>query len=703
MSEFLLEILSEEMPARMQHRGISDLEGALCRKLKEHRLEFKSLKSYSTPQRLILVVDGLPRTQKEVIDERRGPKVGSHSKAVSGFLKSVGYDSVDHPNIERKSIKNNEYYVARFPVGGQKTQDILSQLVQEILSEMRWPKSMRWGHGTFRWVRPIESILCIFDGKTVDGGIKLGAADRADSGEMLRFGGETRGHRFLACDPFAPTSFIKYRDRLRSTYVQIDREERRETIEKNALALAKAKGLSTKLNGDIVNENVGLVEWPVVLMGGFAKEFLELPDEVLITSMSSHQKYFPLYTKDGDLAPWFIMVANIESLSKSSSIVEGNQRVLRARLYDAKFFWETDKAISLSDHGEGLSRIIFHAKLGSMAERVGRLSVLASKIGEFVPKANSEVLLRAATLCKADLVTEIVGEFAELQGVMGKYYALAQGESTAVAEAIGGHYAPLGPTMSCPTEPNCISLALADKIDTLVGMFTAEERPTGSKDPFALRRAALGIVRIILENKVRLSLGKIITLSRKTYIEQGIECSEGVGQDVLSFIWERLKVYLRQAGFRHDIVEAAFAVADDTDLVRLELRIGALHDFLSSAEGVQMLGVYSRAMSIVEIEEKKRQESYRGQVIPELLSEVAEQNLFEGLGVMERQMEKALADEDFVGVMKSVVQLGTAISNFFEEVKVNIENDKIRVNRLCLLGRVGALLGSVADFSVIEG
>ena len=703
MSELLLEILSEEIPARMQHKGISDLADAFCFKLREHRVEFEFLKSYSTPQRLILLVDGLPKNQKEIVEDRKGPKVGSNSKAVAGFLKSVGYDSVDHPNIEIKKIKNNEYYVAHLRIGGRRTEDILSQLVKEILNEIRWPKSMRWGAGSFRWVRPIESILCILDGKVVDGGIDLGAVGGTGQGERLCFGSETRGHKFLARDVFAPANFAKYKDRLRSAYVQIDREERKATIEKGALVLAEAKGLSTELDADIVNENAGLVEWPVVLMGGIEPEFLALPDEVLITSMKSHQKYFPLRTKEGDLAPWFIMVANIESLSETSSIVDGNERVLRARLHDAKFFWETDRAIPLSDHGKGLSQITFHAKLGSVAERVARLSVLTSKLGKLVPGADSEVLLRAAALCKADLVTEMVGEFAELQGVMGKYYALAQGEQAAVAEAIGGHYSPLGPTRSCPTEANCICLALADKIDTLVGMFTAGERATGSKDPFALRRAALGIVRIILENKVRVSLSEIIVWSRKTYIEQGIECEDEVGQMVSLFIRDRLKVHLREVGFRHDIVEAAFSVSDDADLVRLQLRIEALHDFLSSADGNQMLEVYSRAMSIVQIEERRQKESYRGQVVPELLSESAEKTLFEDLESMDIKIHKALADEDFVGVMKSVVQLGAAIANFFEEVKVNVGNDKIRVNRLCLLGRVGALLGSVADFSVIEG
>ncbi|MBT07425.1 MAG: glycine--tRNA ligase subunit beta [Rhodospirillaceae bacterium] len=703
MSEFLLEILSEEMPARMQDKGISGLADAFRLKLREHRMEFKLLKSYSTPQRLILLVDGLPKEQKEIIEERKGPKVGANPKAVGGFLESVGYDSVDHPDIEIKKIKNNEFYVARLRVGGRKTRDILSQLVKEILSEMRWPKSMRWGAGSFRWVRPIESILCIFDGKVVNGGIDLGVVRGKGSGETLCFGSETRGHKFLACDTFAPANFDEYKDQLKSTYVQIDREARKRTIEENALALATAKGLSTNLDGDIVNENAGLVEWPVVFMGAIEQEFLTLPDEVLITSMKSHQKYFPLHTKEGALAPWFIMVSNIESLSKTNGIVDGNERVLRARLHDAKFFWETDKAISLSDHGKGLSHITFHTKLGSVADKVVRLSVLAPKIGRFVPGTDSESLQRAAALCKADLVTEMVGEFAELQGVMGKYYALAQGEPGPVAEAIGGHYAPLGPTMSCPTEPNCICLALADKIDTLVGMFTAGERPTGSKDPFALRRAALGIVRIILENKVRVSLSAMIAWSRETYIGQDIACGDKIGEVVLLFILDRLKVYLREMGFRHDIVEAAFSVPDNADLVRLQLRIEALHDFLSSADGLQMLGVYSRAMSIVQIEERRKKVSFRGKVVPELLSEPAEKTLLDRLESMDVQIQKALVDEDFVGAMKSVVQLGAAVANFFEQVKVNVENDEIRVNRLCLLGRVGALLGSVADFSVIEG
>jgi glycyl-tRNA synthetase beta chain len=703
MSEFHLEILSEEIPARMQHNGVSALENKFCAKFNEHSLQFDSVRSYSSPQRLIFVAFGLPDIQPDNIQERRGPKVDSSPESVSGFLRSSGYDSLDHPDVFRKSMKEDEYYMVRRRVAGKKTKMLLSQLVQEVLADMRWPKSMRWGAGGFRWVRPIESILCIFNGELIDGHVVLGKGNISNLDTTLAFGRTTRGHRFLSPKSFSPNNFADYEKKLKAAFVEIDAEKRKETIKTNAIALAEEKGLSAYLDEEIVDENSGLVEWPVVLIGGFDKEFLELPNEVLITSMRKHQKYFPLYTKAGELAPWFVMVANIETKPGVSSIVEGNERVLRARLYDAKFFWDTDTAVSLDTHAERLSEIVFHAKLGSIKDRVIRVSSLASEIGKFVSGVEDQSLRRAAALCKADLVTGMVGEFPELQGVMGKYYALLQGEGNIVAEAIVSHYAPLGPTMPCPKEPNSLSLALADKIDTLVGMFVAGERATGSKDPFALRRAALGVVRIILENRVRLSLAEIVHSSSETYASQRIECGEGVARDVVVFVLERLKVYLSDCGFRHDILAASFAVSDDSDLYRLKLRAEALRNFLSSCDGSRMLSVYNRAMNIVGIEEKKQKENYRGTVVPELFSEAAEISLFERLTSVQVGIEVALADENFVDVMKSVADLGAAIATFFDDVQVNIEDERVRKNRLCLLGRIGTLLESIADFSAIEG
>ena len=703
MSEFFLEILSEEVPARMQHNGASILETNFCAKLKEYGLQYDYSQSYSTPQRLIIVVDGLPDRQPDSVEEKRGPKVDAKREAVAGFLRSLGYDSVDHPDISRKTIKQNEYYVARRRVFGSETQVLLAQLVQESLVGMRWPKSMRWGMGSFRWVRPIESILCLFNGQPLSGSIEIKAASGAGIGEKLAFGETTRGHRFLAPKCFAPKSFCNYVQSLKAAFVEIDRDRRKERIEQDATALAKAKNLATRLDDSVLEENAGLVEWPVVLMGAFEKEFLRLPDEVLITSMKKHQKYFPLYTQAGELAPWFVMVSNIESKKGVKSVVEGNERVLRARLHDAKFFWDTDKGISLDTHSERLSGITFHAKLGSIEARVRRIAVLVSTIGRLMPEASDSVLKRAAALCKADLVTDMVGEFPELQGVMGKHYALIQGEDSSVAEAIGAHYAPLGLSMPCPTEPNAICLALADKIDVLVGMFAAGEKPTGSKDPFALRRAALGVIRIILENEVRIPLAEVVEASKDIYASGGIKCSTKLAADVVDFIMERLKVHLRESGFRHDIVAASLAVPDDTDLQRLYMRVSALRNFLSSPDGSRMLRVYSRAMNIVEIEEKKQKELYRGEVSAELFVEPAEINLFKLLGSIENEVHKALANEDFVNVMKNVADLGMAITTFFDEVTVNTDDDSVRRNRLCLLGRIGILLESIADFSVIEG
>jgi len=703
MPEFLLEILSEEIPARMQHSGVSALESRFCEKFNEHGLEFGSVRSYSSPQRLIFVASGLPDIQPDNIQERRGPKVGSSQEAVAGFLRSLGYDSVDHRDVFRKAMKDDEYYMVRRRVEGKQTKILLSQLVQEVFADMRWPKSMRWGTGDFRWVRPIESILCIFNGELIDGHVVLGAGNGSDPGTILAFGRTTRGHRFLSPKSFSPANFTDYEKKLKAAFVEMDGTKRKKTIKNGVLSLAQEKGLSSDLDDEIVDENSGLVEWPVVLMGAFDENFLKLPDEVLITSMRKHQKYFPLYAKGGELAPWFVMVANIETKPGVKSIVEGNERVLRARLHDAKFFWDVDTAIPLDAHAERLSQIVFHAKLGSVRDRVIRLSSLTSEIGAFVPGVEDESLRRAAALCKADLVTGMVVEFPELQGVMGKYYALIQGEDDVVAEAIFSHYAPLGPTMPCPKEPNSCCLALSDKIDTLVGMFAAGERATGSKDPFALRRAALGVVRIILENGVRVSLAEVVHSSGKTYISQGIDCGEEVVRDVVVFVLERLKVYLRDCGFRHDVVEASFSISNDSDLQRLKLRAQALRDFLSSSDGSRMLSVYNRAMNIVGIEEKKHKESYRDKVVPTLLYEAAEINLFKRLTSLEAGIEVALGDEDFVGVMKNVADLGAAIATFFDEVKVNVDDEKIRKNRLCLLGGIGALLESIADFSVIEG
>ena len=703
MSEFLLEILSEEIPARMQHSGVSALESKFCEKFNEHDLQFGYVQSYSSPQRLIFAAFGLPDIQPDNIQERRGPKVGSSPESVAGFLRSSGYDSVDHPDVFKKAMKEEEYYMVRRRVAGKQTKMLLSQLVPEVLADMRWPKSMRWGTGGFRWVRPIESILCMFNSELIDGHVVLGAGGVSDPGTILAFGRTTRGHRFLSPKSFSPTSFIDYEKKLKEAFVEIDATKRKETIKNGVLALAQEKGLSADLDDEIVDENSGLVEWPVVLMGGFGEDFLKLPNEVLITSMRKHQKYFPLYTKVGELAPWFVMVANIETKPGAQSVVEGNERVLRARLHDAKFFWDVDTEVSLDVHAERLSEIVFHAKLGSIQDRVIRLSSLVSEIGAFVPGIEDQILRRAAALCKADLVTGMVAEFPELQGVMGKYYALIQGEDSAVAEAILNHYAPLGPTMPCPKEPNSLCLALSDKIDTLVGMFAAGERATGSKDPFALRRAALGVVRLILENGIRVSLAEIVHSSSKTYASQGIACGEEVVRDVVVFVLERLKVYLRDCGFRHDVVAASFSVSNDSDLQRLKLRAEALRNFLSSSDGSRMLSVYNRAMNIVGIEEKKHKESYRDTVLPDLFTEAAEISLFERLTSLEEGIEVALVEEDFVSVMERVADLGTAIAIFFDEVKVNIEDEKIRKNRLCLLGKIGILLESIADFSVIEG
>ncbi len=703
MAEFLLELLSEEIPARMQSGGINLLERALGTKLEEHGLPYSSIKPYSTPRRLILVVSGLPDVQPDNIKETKGPKVGSKTAAIEGFLRSLGYSSLEHPEIFQKSLKGENYYFSRRSIKGRQTGEVLGQLIPEVVEHVKWPKSMRWGSGGYRWVRPIRSILCLFNGKPIVGHIDLSASSQSIRDCKLRFGGKTNGHKFLSPHEFSPENFLGYQKQLRQAFVEIDPVKRQQIIKTEALRLAEDKGLSVQLDQGLVEENSGLVEWPVVLMGSFDAEFLELPEEVLITSMISHQKYFPMYSATGDLAPWFVMVSNIGEKNNTSNIIQGNERVLKARLYDARFFWESDISVSLHKYGEELAKIVFHTKLGSIKDQVDRITLLVSTIGRYVPSANDEVLKRAAALCKADLNTEMVNEFPELQGVMGKYYALAQGEENLVAEAICNHYAPLSSSASCPTEVHSVCLALSDKIDALVGMFAAGERASGSKDPFALRRRALGVVRLILENDLRLSLMKVVQSSIKTYESQGIECHSDVASDVMVFILERFKVYLRDLGLRHDIIAASFAVSNDSDLRRLKLKSEALQKFLSSSDGVTLLSLYRRATNIVGIEEEKHNKSYRGSVAPELLSKPAEKALYENLELIEKEIAAAVVNEDFELVMKTVADLGTGVARFFDEVKVNIKDERIRINRLCLLGRVEPLLKSIADLSVIEG
>ncbi len=502
MTELLIEFFSEEIPARMQARAADDLKRLVTEKLAANGLAFTKAEAHSTPRRLALVVDGLAERTADVREEKKGPRLGSPEQAVAGFLKSTGLDSLDQ--CEQRDTGKGVFYFAVTEKKGRETADVLAEIIPAAMAELPWPKSMRWGTGTVRWVRPLHSIIALFGGRVLDGGYEIGGTQG-----RIAFGNATRGHRFLAPDAVTVESFADYKEKLRAAKVMLDREERKARIKADAEALAAAQGLTLSPDDALLEEVAGLVEWPVVLMGEIDESFMDVPSEVLITSMRTHQKYFAVLDAAGRMAPRFIVVANTETVDGGKAVVAGNERVLRARLSDAKFFWDQDRKTKLEARVPALEKITFHAKLGTVAEKVTRVQLLAAEIARAIG-ADSDAASRAALLCKADLVTEVVGEFPEVQGIMGRYYALGQGESADVANAIADHYKPLGPSDSCPTAPVSVAVALADKIDTLVGFFAIDEKPTGSKDPYALRRAALGVIRLVLENGLRLDLSKII-------------------------------------------------------------------------------------------------------------------------------------------------------------------------------------------------
>ena len=600
MPELLLEILSEEIPARMQARAADDLKRLVTGGLKAAGLEFTSAESYVTPRRLVLVVDGLPEKQPDVSEEKRGPNVQAPEQAINGFRGSLPEGAV----IEERETPKGTFFFALVEQKGLPTFVVLGDLLTDALRQLPWPKSMRWGTRKSRWVRPVHRISCLL-GSEQTIGINL------EPGETVYAGFETVGHRFLAPDAFEVKDFTDYKAKLLKAKVMLDPAERRARIEADARALCEKEGLSLKDDPGLLDEVTGLVEWPVVLMGTIDDEFMELPDEVLATSMRSHQKYFSTLGKDAGLANRFIVVANTETTDGGKQVVAGNERVLRARLSDAKFFWDQDRATKLEDRVDALADRVFHAKLGNLREKIDRVEALAAEIAASVDGADVATVKRAARLAKADLSTGMVGEFPELQGLMGRYYAIGDGEDAAVADAIAEHYSPLGPNDTCPTNPVSVCVALADKIDTLVGFFAIDEKPTGSKDPYALRRAALGVIRLIMENGLRLPLNEAFRKANHLIAEiaDGVSGTWDVS-DLLSFFADRLKVHLREQGVRHDLIDAVFALGGEDDLVRLIKRVEALQAFLNTDDGENLLTAYKRAANILKAEEKKDGKSY---------------------------------------------------------------------------------------------
>ena len=687
MPELLLEILSEEIPARMQARAADDLKRLVTDGLKAAGLEFTSAESYVTPRRLCLVVDGLPEKQPDVSEEKRGPNVNAPEQAINGFKGSLPEGAV----IEQRETPKGTFFFALVEQTGMPTVVILGDLLIDALRQMPWPKSMRWGTRKSRWVRPVHRISCLF-GENQSIGINL------EPGEPVYAGFETVGHRFLAPDLIKVSDFADYKQKLLAAKVMLDPAERRSKIEADAKKLCEKEGLSLKDDQGLLDEVTGLVEWPVVLMGTIDQQFMELPDEVLSTSMRSHQKYFSTLDDSGKLANKFIVVANTETKDGGQQVVAGNERVLRARLSDAKFFWDQDRSESLASRAPALKDRVFHAKLGTLDEKVDRMQALAVVMTTFLPEADKDKVRSAARLAKADLSTGMVGEFPELQGLMGRYYAQHDGEDAAVADAIAEHYSPLGPNDACPTKPVSVCVSLADKIDTLVGFFAIDEKPTGSKDPYALRRAALGIIRLVLENGIRLPLSNVFGEAHAT-----LGIGDNPADDLMAFFADRLKVHLREQGVRHDLIDAVFALGGEDDLVRLIKRVEALQEFLKTEDGDNLLTAYKRAANILRAEEKKDAAEYRDAPESALLTDDAEKALADALNQATPAIENALASEDFVAAMQALAGLRKPVDTFFDDVTVNADDAKLRVNRLKLLNGIRASLDGVADFSKIEG
>jgi len=695
MAEFLLEILSEEIPARMQARAAADLKRLVTDRLKEARLDFDRAEAFVTPRRLALVVDGLPLRQPDITEERKGPRVGAPDQAIQGFLKSAGLDSVDQCEI--REVKGNEFYFVVREAAGRATADVLAEAIPDCIARLPWPKSMRWMASAHTYVRPVHGTVALLDRQTLAGQADFGG------GVAIPFGNETVGHRFLAAEAVEVASFDDYQAKLRTAFVILDPAERREIIAEQADERATAAGVAVKDDPALLDEVTGLVEWPEVLVGAIDDDFMDLPDEVLETSMRSHQKYFSCLGDGGRLANRFLIVANMPAPEGSeirANIVAGNERVLRARLADARFFWDQDRKHSLASRVPALGDVIFHAKLGTLDDKADRVQALAVEIAKHVPGADTDRVRSAARLAKADLTTGMVGEFPDLQGVMGRYYALADGEHEEVADAIAEHYSPLGPNDDCPTKPTSVAVALADKIDTLTGFWAIDEKPTGSKDPYALRRAALGVIRLIVENSLRLPLLAVFGAAQHGF--RSVD-SAPVAAPLLDFLADRLKVHLREEGVRHDLVSAVFALGGEDDLVRLLARVEALKYLLETDAGADLLVAYQRAGNIVAIEEKKDKATYDGAVDDGLLDQIEEHLLYAGLGIARSACAEAIADEDFVAAMAALAELREPVDSFFDEVTVNTDDGKLRANRLRLLSQIRTTMGAVADFSKIEG
>ncbi|MEI4232498.1 glycine--tRNA ligase subunit beta [Roseovarius sp. D22-M7] len=750
MPDLLIELFSEEIPARMQVRAAVDLRARMTDALVEAGLTYAGAASFATPRRLALALEGLPAESPTTREERKGPRVDAPEKAIEGFLRGAG---VSREDLQIRDEKKGQVYYATLTRPGRPAADIVAEELEKVIRNFPWPKSMRWGNGSLRWVRPLHSILCIL---TDDAG-EAQVVDLEIDG--IRAGNTTRGHRFMAPDAFTVTGFDDYQARLKRAYVVLDAQERAETIWHDATNQAFASGYEVVEDRGLLAEVAGLVEWPVVLMGTIDDAFLALPPEVLQTSMREHQKFFSVRNPKSGRIERFVTVANIAPPDHGATILAGNQKVLAARLSDAKFFWENDlrtvRDKGLEGMAEGLAHVTFHNKLGSQADRVARIAALASEIAPMVG-AKPDLAAEAAHVCKADLESEMVGEFPELQGLMGRYYAEAAGHDDGVPEACEEHYKPLGPGDAVPSAPVSVAVALADKIDTLTGFWAIDEKPTGSKDPYALRRAALGVIRLVLANGFRIDLknGLLIAGRRsmasmlcrvvevgqdsiklplleaigiakgessieelnKKSLEAADLLAKGFGSgvppqswevarsnDLLAFLHDRLKVHLRDEGIRHDVIDACLAMQGNDDLTLLVKRATALADFLKTEDGENLLQGFKRANNILTQAEEKDGVEYSFGADVKFAETDEEKALFSALDRAEPQITQALETEDFAAAMSAMADLRAPTDAFFEAVQVNVDSPVIRRNRLNLLSRIRTICLQAADLTRIEG
>ena len=704
MPQLLLELFSEEIPARMQGNAARDLERMARDGLSKAGLISEGLKAFAGPRRLTLVVEGLPVAQPDVSEEVKGPRVGAPDQAMDGFLRKTGL--AREALVERDGV-----WFGHIHKSGRPTAEIIAELVEQIVRGFAWPKSMTWGSGKLRWVRPLQRILCVFNREVVP--LEIDGIVAGDLSEGHRFMSETR--------VFRARDFDEYHEALAGHYVVLDVEERKQRILEGARTLCFARGQELVEDDGLLEEVAGLAEWPTPILGDMDPAFLDLPPEVIRTSMRTHQKYFAVKTpgKPG-LAPHFLVVANIEAPDGGKAIAAGNAKVLSSRLSDARFFWSEDVKDGFEPWLKKLNGVTFHAKLGTMAERVERIVALAREIAPLVG-TDPDKAAEAARLAKADLTSQMVGEFPELQGVMGGYYAREFGMDGEIAEAIQDHYRPQGPGDAVPTAPLSVAVALADKLDTLAGFFAINEKPTGSKDPYALRRAALGVIRTVLEVGARLSLLDVLDPARTRVDDQSFQRelalkkaaggtfvigrgsvgdTKALQRELVAFFADRLKVLLRDQGKRHDLVDAVFALGDD-DLVRIVARVEALSGFLATEDGTNLLQGYKRAVNILKAEEKK---GALPTGAPSRAAAPAEEGgLFDALTAAGPKLDAALAAEDFTGAMTALAALRGPVDAFFDKVLVNSDVPEERTNRLRLLQQVRDAMGRVADFSLVTG